>query len=106
VEGKSQVQITQTPIVNSPLSIGLNKFNTIDNSTIDNREKEIDFLLEDHADLITDNYRKWFAKRFYKLDKETIIKLAAVAKADGKTPGRLFAHLINKEYQKRLYARS
>ena len=102
VEGKSQMQITKTPIVNSPLSIGLNKFNTIDNSTIDNREKEIDILLEDNADLIADSYRKWFAKRFYRLDRDTITKLAAVSKADGKVPEKLFAHLINKEYQKKL----
>jgi hypothetical protein len=58
--------------------------------------KDVDFLLQDCGDLIVTSYTPWFAKRFYMMNRELIQRLASEARQDGKNPGRLFYHLINK----------
>jgi len=67
--------------------------NPIANSTIDNRQL-VDMMLDNYSSLINTDYKKWFAKRFYGMDDETVAKLASQARCDGKDPRKLFAYLV------------
>lgn len=102
-EGKSQVQsfneITQDNY--STIANRTKQFNPIDNSSIDyrsNSAKDVDQLLVDCKDLIDTRYTQFFAKRFYKLNRDRVLALASQARQDARTsPQRLFSYLINKE---------
>lgn len=62
---------------------------------------EVDQLISECRELISPTYVKWFTKRFYCLNRETIIKCASEARVDARTsPERLFSYLIGKEYAK------
>ena len=102
-EGKSQVQsfneITQDNY--STIANRTKTVNPIDNRTIDyrsNSAKDVDQLLIDCKDLIDARYTQFFAKRFYKLNRDRVLALASQARQDARTsPQRLFSYLINKE---------
>lgn len=84
---KEVLNNTNSPIASSQLD---KTSNPIGNSLL------IDKLLRDYSELIDPNYTKWFAKRFYTIPFDLIHRCASEARADGKDPKRLFAHLINK----------
>lgn len=54
----------------------------------------VDILLNDCSDLIDQRYKNWFAKRFYKFDKDTVLSAASVARNDTGNSQKHFAHLI------------
>lgn len=56
--------------------------------------QEVDQLLSEVADLINPNFKAWYCKRFATLGKESVLRYASQARADGKTPARLFSFLI------------
>lgn len=88
----------------------MQQISTIANSQLDkiykpianrNNSQLVDQLLSEYRELITPAYKKWFAKRFYSLSSETILKAASEARADTRTtPQQLFAYLVGKEYSK------
>lgn len=90
--------------MNTTASVINNKLNTIDYRTIEvktikpidysNDPKTVDILLKECADLIDQRYIPWFAKRFYKLDKNSILEAASVARQDGKSSQNYFSHMI------------
>lgn len=78
----------------------LSEFLPIANSLSDKTNKSnsqlVDHLLNDYSDLIEPGYAKWFAARFYRLPEEVVRRCGSEARADGKTPKKLFAFLIRK----------
>lgn len=73
---------------NSQLSIGSTKLNTIDNSSIDR-------VLEQTADLMQADYKKWFAKQAIRLGADRYLGLAKDAR-EGRKPDRLFVYLLRR----------
>ena len=92
-------------------TIGLTRLNTIGSSTIgsspvsstkiisqvktgDNSKQVVDILLNECSDLIDNRYTGWFAKRFYKLEKNSVLNAANLARKEGKYPDRLFSNMV------------
>lgn len=92
-------------------TIGVNKVNTIGSSTIgsspvsstnlisqvkagDNSKLVVDILLEECSDLIDSRYSGWFAKRFYKLERNSVLAAANLARKEGKNPQRYFSQMV------------
>lgn len=69
-------------------------FNTIVNSTIVS-SRRVDAALENTADLIDENYKKWFAKQAIRLGPDRYMGIARDAR-EGKQPARLFVWLLRK----------
>lgn len=65
-------------------------------TTIDNRNdaKTVDILLKECEDLIDPQYTPYFAKRFYWFDKDSVLKAASIARADGKSPQKNLTHFV------------
>lgn len=59
-----------------------------------NNSYECDELYEQLPDLVNRQYRGWFCKQFYRLGKDKVLKLAAVARTDGLNAPRYFAKLL------------
>lgn len=55
-----------------------------------------DSLFEELSDLTNPQFRGWYCKMFYKLGRAEVLKIASIAKADGKDPKRLFSMLLKK----------
>lgn len=55
---------------------------------------ENDELYDELPDLVNSQYRGWFCKHFYRLGKDRVRQLAAIARADGHNPARYFAKLL------------
>lgn len=82
------------------ISTGTSKYIPTDISTGINKKYDNDFLYEDLADLVNDQYRAWYCQSFYKLGKDLSLRLASTARADGKNPRNLFSYLLKKELNK------
>ncbi len=85
----------------SSLSIGqlANGFNSVEpigNSqlTVD-RGKQVDRALEDVRDLITEDYKRWYAKQALRLGVPRFMGLAHDAR-QGKRPAQLFSYLLKR----------
>ena len=102
MEGKSQVQ-SITHIIKDINTIDncKNKLKPIDNCTIGinkNSIEVVDQLLIECSDLIIPNWKPYFARKFYTLNRDRVMVLASQARQDSRTtPPRLFSYLINKE---------
>lgn len=77
-------------------TIVVNKVNPIVTIDYSNPSKTVDVLLEACSDIIDARYKPWFAKRFYRLDKDSVIAAAALARADGKNAQKFFTDLVRK----------
>lgn len=80
---------------------GKNKLKTT--GTTDTATKyDNDHLYEMLGDVVdTDpNWRKWYCREFYRLGKDRVLQLAAIARADGKNPRRYFSHLLKANTKK------
>lgn len=56
----------------------------------------IDNLIVELQDLINPNFKAWYAKRFYALGKDEVLKRASLARADGFDKRKYFSVLIKK----------
>lgn len=83
----------QKPTDKQLLSTGTNK--SIPTGTTD-RKYDCDYLYEELNDLVNDNFRAWYCSKFYKIGKDEVLKLASIARADGKNKQRYFSFLISK----------
>lgn len=68
--------------------------NPIQTASCTNDDKTVDKLLEICSDLIDSRYKPWFAKRFYKLNRDSVISAASLARQDGKYPQRYFSLMV------------
>lgn len=56
-----------------------------------------DVLFNDLHDLTNQQFKGWYMKAFYKLGKDEVLKLASVARADGKDKARYFSKLLKEK---------
>lgn len=54
----------------------------------------IDNLIVELSDLTNPQFQAWYAKRFYALGKDEVLKRASIARADGLEPRKLFSKLL------------
>ena len=47
-------------------------------------------------DLVNDQFKSWYCKRFYEIGKDEVLKLASVARADAKTNPRGYFSVLLK----------
>ena len=59
-----------------------------------NDSKIVDKLLEICSDIIDSRYKPWFAKRFYAVDKDSVLRAASIARKEGKNPQKHFADMV------------
>lgn len=45
---------------------------------------EVEFLYGHLADLVNEQFKPWYCKQFYRLGRETVLRLASIARADAK----------------------
>lgn len=72
-----------------------------------------DVLYEDLGDLINHevdkvtgrSWRDWYMRTFYKLGKDEVLRLASIARADGKHKKRYFSKLLKDATKKGAYSR-
>ena len=74
------------------ISTGINKYIPTDIST--DTKYDNDILFEDLQDLVSVRFKAWYCKRFYELGKDNVLRMASVARADGKEPKKLFSYLL------------
>lgn len=55
---------------------------------------EADHLVEALPDLVNQQFRAWYCQRFYALGKDEVLRLASIARADGKNPAKLFSYML------------
>lgn len=70
-----------------------NKFKTTV-TTVGTKYKEADILFEDLSDLVNQDFKKWYCKRFHELGHEKVLRLASQARSDGLQPRKLFSYLL------------
>lgn len=78
------------------VSTGINKTKPTDTqliSTVTNRYDN-DFLFDQLQDLVNPKFKAWYCREFYRLGKDQVLKLASQARIDGRTPSKLFSHLL------------
>jgi len=81
--------------VTTVLTTGKNKYKPTVKTIVNNcSSKQVNLLLEDCADLISPDFKDWYARTFYKLTPHVIQSLASQARSDGKSPARLFSYLL------------
>lgn len=56
-----------------------------------------DILFGELHDLVSDEFRAWYIKCFYKLGRQKTLELASQALVEGKNKKRLFSYLLKKE---------
>lgn len=56
----------------------------------------VDSLLQEFRELISPDFKAWYARSFSQLNEENIRRIAGEAK-HGNNPKKLFSYLINKE---------
>jgi hypothetical protein len=76
------------------VSIGIKRLNPTDTTT--DTKYDNDYLFEQLNDLVNEKFKSWYCGQFYRLGKDTVLKLASVARSDGKQPQKLFSYLIKK----------
>lgn len=64
---------------------------------INNRIYDNDMLYQELESLVNPEFKAWYMKAFYILEKDRVREIAAIAKADGKQPKKLFSYLLKKE---------
>lgn len=86
-------------VLNSTIgTIVNNNINPIVTIVEGNDVKTVDVLLQACSDIISPSYKPWFAKRFYKLDKNSVLNGASLARQDGKNSQKMFSHLVREAY--------
>lgn len=58
---------------------------------------QTDVLYSDCQDIINPRFRDWYLKTFYRLGRQTVLRLAKIARADGNDPARLFSYFLRRE---------
>lgn len=99
---------------NSNNNIGLNKYiktntnnigldnigvsNSVSSSSVsvDQRYKEAKQVYDALPELVNEQYKGWYLKKFYALGRERVMILASQARQDGVSPPKLFSHLLFK----------
>ena len=66
----------------------------ISTDTSNRKTYDNDILFEDLSDLVNSSFKCWYMKMFYSLGKDKVLKLAAIARADGKNKQRYFSYLL------------
>lgn len=59
-----------------------------------------DLLFTELSELVSDEFRAWYIKCFYKLGREKTLELASQALTEGKNKKKLFSYLLKKEASK------
>jgi hypothetical protein len=61
---------------------------------------QLDEFINKEVDPVTGrNWKDWYLKVFYKLGKDEVLKIASIAKADGKDKKRYFSKLLKEKYK-------
>lgn len=66
-----------------------------------NKIGDVDRLLFECDDLIDPAYKKWFAKHFYHLTPQYVLRLASEARVEGLKPKVLFSYKIKQAINQR-----
>lgn len=74
--------------------IGVNYINPIEPIGAPNSYQTVETLLEECSDIIDQRYKPWFAKRLYRLNKNSVLTAAKLARQDGKNPHKYFSQMI------------
>lgn len=53
-----------------------------------------DVLYRDLRDLTNESFRSWYMKAFYKLGRDRVLRLASIARSDGRDKPKYFSKLI------------
>jgi hypothetical protein len=93
MQGVSQVEIpTRTRQL---VSTEGNLVTSTDTTDINCKRYEADELYDLLGGLVNSQFKAWYCKQFYRLGRERVLQLAAIAKADAKTdPRRYFSRLL------------
>ncbi len=93
-----QVITNTIPTSNQLISTGINKTKyqliSTDTSKARKRKFDNDYLFESLSELVNTQFKAWYCKHFYRLGKTKVMEIAALAKADGKEPKKLFSFLL------------
>ena len=74
------------------ISVGFNS-----NTTDTEKHYDNDNLYGELSDLVNEHHRAWFMKVFYLLGKDRVLRVASIARAEGRDKPRYFSWLIKKE---------
>ncbi len=77
---------------NCQLSTGENNLNQL--TTVNCTVREADYLFTYLEPLVNHQFKPWYCKQFYRLGKTRVMEIAALAKADGREPAKLFSLLL------------
>jgi hypothetical protein len=86
-------------LVSIDINNNLNISTDISSKLNDIKLYDNDYLFVELNDLVNEQYRAWYMSAFYKLGKDLVLKLASIARADGKNQPRYFSYLIKQELQ-------
>lgn len=75
--------------INKVLPTDINRIKPTDTNWYEN-----DFLYSELNDLMNPSFHKWYMKAFYKLGRETVMRIAAEARQEGRNPQKLFSYKI------------
>lgn len=92
--GSSTIVVNKVNPIGSDTIVRPQTINPIQRINSMNDDKTVDLLLQDCSDLIDSNYKGWFAKRFYKLNRDSVISGASLARKEGKWPQRHFTEMV------------
>jgi hypothetical protein len=81
--------LDKRPQSTEQLTTGSNTVRTIDNCTI------VDRALIQTADLITEDFKPWYAKQAYRLGADRYLGIASDARR-GRSPQKLFSYLLRR----------
>lgn len=82
-------------IVSYPIVATNTEFiNPIQAQAFKNDPSTVDALIQECSELIDARFKPWFLKRFYYLDKSSVLAGASLAKQDGRNPQSFFSHLV------------
>jgi hypothetical protein len=68
-----------------------------------NIRKDYEILLEELEDLLNPQYQQWYRGVFFKVGKDTVLRLASTSRSDGSTKlikAKLFSKLLKAELSK------
>lgn len=81
--------VRQRPLSTEQLTTGSNEVKPIDNCTT------VDRALEQVSDLISGEFKAWYAKQAYRLGASRFLGLASDAR-QGREPAKLFSYLLRR----------
>lgn len=80
--------------------IKTNKYQLIPIDSKNNKKYDNDHLFDALPDLVNEQFKPWYCRMFYQLGKDRVLRLASIARSDGKNKRAYFSKLLKMEAQR------